>query len=194
MRSTSLVVRVAEPEPESGTEPRTPDPFDEELMNVQNELRQRAYFLTRDRATSEDLVQTTIERGLAARPQFRPGTNLRAWLGVILRNAFVDWYRRSLQCVPMDTEPAWTSPVDPVGPLDILTAEDVTAATVLLAPRDREILELVHAGLPQKAISARLGIPVATVATRLFRARAKLRRVLDRTFEARSREMCRAQP
>ncbi|HXJ19721.1 MAG TPA: RNA polymerase sigma factor [Polyangia bacterium] len=185
----SQAVCFAEAEAESGTGDREPDLFGGELLSVQNDLWQRAYFLTRDRADAEDLVQTTMERALTARPQFRPGTNLRAWVGTILRNAFVDWYRRSLRSVPMETEPAWIAPADPVGPLDILTATDVAAATSTLPAHDRQILGLAQTGLAQKAIATHLGIPVGTVATRLFRARAKLRRVLVRTFEARSREM-----
>jgi len=51
-------------------------------------LRAFARMIARDHALAEDLVQDTVMQALAKRSQFRPGTNLKGWLIIILRNRF----------------------------------------------------------------------------------------------------------
>src|SRR4051794_3384224 len=58
------------------------------------DLRAFARFLVRDRVAADDLVQDGLVRALAALDQFQPGTNLKAWLFTILRNAFYEGTRR----------------------------------------------------------------------------------------------------
>ena len=50
--------------------------------------------MTRSTAEAEDLVQDTVVKAMRARDQFKPGTNLKAWLLRILTNTFINRYRR----------------------------------------------------------------------------------------------------
>ena len=59
------------------------------------DLRAFARFLARDRTLADDVVQDAVVRALAALHQFQPGTNLKAWLFAIVRNAFYEQVRRT---------------------------------------------------------------------------------------------------
>src|SRR6185312_14282142 len=64
------------------------------LATLLPDLRAFARFLVRDRAEADDLVQAALVRALSALDQFRPGTNMKAWLFTTLRNAFYEQTRR----------------------------------------------------------------------------------------------------
>lgn len=145
-------------------------------------LQALALRLCRSQADAGDLVQDTFERALRRRQQYEPGTNLRAWLCTILHHLFLDRCRarsRGPTHAPLDElvlpapeptrEPAWAT----------LTRDDVVAAVGRLDPEFRNVYQL-HTldGMPYTEIAVRLGIPKATVGTRLARARRKLRDLL----------------
>jgi RNA polymerase sigma-70 factor (ECF subfamily) len=68
--------------------------FEAEALQHLPALMALATRLTRSRAEAEDLVQDTLVKALRAREQYRTETNLRAWLLKILRNTFLNGYRR----------------------------------------------------------------------------------------------------
>ena len=67
--------------------------FEDQLVRHLPQLRAFARFLVKDRSQADDLVSETVVRALSARNQFQPGTNLRAWLFVILRNCHINGFR-----------------------------------------------------------------------------------------------------
>jgi RNA polymerase sigma-70 factor (ECF subfamily) len=139
---------------------------------------------------AQDLVQDTFERAIRGFHQFRPGSNLRAWLYTILVRRARDHYRRGRVRRLADVEGGLDSlPAPAADPGDQprwaeVTEAQLRAALQRLTPRLREVFELhdVH-GLPYHDVAARLGIPVNTVGTRLRRARLKLRRLLVAELE-----------
>jgi RNA polymerase sigma-70 factor, ECF subfamily len=142
-----------------------------------------ARWLARDSVEAEDLVQETYARALSAAEKFEPGSNLKAWLFRILRNAFIDRRRRSqregslhVEDLDSDGERA----VRVLGELELdqiraLVAEDVSAAVHSLPESFRTIILLDLEGMTEPEVANVLGCAMGTVKSRLSRARAVLR-------------------
>lgn len=162
--------------------------FEAEALPHLDALYRYAWHLSGDAALAEDLTQETLWKAYRAWDQFRPGSNLRAWLLTILRNTFINQYRRlKQQGETVDIagiEPyAVFREVQEVDPearfFDNLVDHEVTQAIDALPPEFREVLLLSDAeDLSYAEIAEVLGIPVGTVKSRLFRARHALQQRL----------------
>jgi RNA polymerase sigma-70 factor (ECF subfamily) len=176
----------------TATQLRAPAPSDSadftaELVGLRRVLHHRALFLTQDRTAADDLVQATIERALTARARYHAGTNLRAWLLLMMRNLFIDGRRRAaFHGGTVDEDSAGASPDAPPSPLELLCNEDVEQATALLGQEQREIFALAYVErLSYREISERLGITQNATGGRLLRVRSRLRLLLEDVFEQR---------
>jgi RNA polymerase sigma-70 factor, ECF subfamily len=150
-----------------------------------------ACWLTRDRLEAEDLVQETYAKALKGFSSFQQGTNFRAWIYKILRNAFLT-SRTGLKATA-------TLPLDPQSEEEILPAVEETPETILLRRSDGQIVQQALEQLPvayrevlllceveemsYQEISATLAIPMGTVMSRLSRARKALRDGLRPQFQ-----------
>jgi len=139
------------------------------------ELRGFARFLVRDRAEADDLVQEALVRALRALSQFRAGSNLRAWVFAILRNAHIEQRRR------VRTEAAAIAQQfeaeEAIGPAQQDTADLVDLQRRLwgLSAVLREALILVGAqGLNYEEAAEVCSVPVGTMKARVARARQQL--------------------
>src|SRR6266478_4103227 len=68
--------------------------FEHDVLPFLGQLYPAALRMTRNAFDAEDLVQETSAKAYAAFHQFKPGTNLRAWLNRILANTFINGYRK----------------------------------------------------------------------------------------------------
>src|SRR5436190_3852984 len=68
--------------------------FDQVLINNTDYLRPFAMTLTRDAESAKDLLQETLYKALANKEKYSTGTNIKAWLYTIMRNIFINNYRR----------------------------------------------------------------------------------------------------
>lgn len=141
-----------------------------------------ACWLTQDRHEAEDLVQETYAKALKGFGSFQPGTNFRAWIYRILRNAFLT-SRTGLKAtatVPLDAEENTVEPVAAENPESILLQRSewrlVERALEDLPVNYREVLLLCEVEeMSYQEIAAALGIPMGTVMSRLSRGRQALR-------------------
>ena len=143
-------------------------------------LRRYARALLGDRAAADDLVQDTLERAWSRIAQWRPGSDLRAWLFGIMHNLRIDQLRRNgLPTASLDEEEVAEVSVRPTQS-DLLEVMDLETALRQLPDEQREVLLLVALEEMSYAdIAASLGIPIGTVMSRLSRGRERLRVVMD---------------
>jgi RNA polymerase sigma-70 factor, ECF subfamily len=160
--------------------------FEAQAMPLFASLYNFAHWLTQNREEAEDLVQETYLKALKGFGSFQPGTNLRAWMYRILRNAFLT--SRTGLSVKM------TEPLDPGADAPPLPATSDTPESMLLARMDRQAVADALERLPvhfrevillcdleemsYQEIAETLAIPIGTVMSRLSRARKSMREML----------------
>ena len=143
-------------------------------------LRRYARALTGDMSRADDLVQDTLERAWIKFHLWQPALDLRPWLFTIMHNVYVNQVRASVrrerapsagEADAADARPNQT---------DMLELSDLLACLDRLPPEQREVLLLVSLeSLDYAQVGRILGIPVGTVTSRLARARARLRALLE---------------
>jgi RNA polymerase sigma-70 factor (ECF subfamily) len=163
-------------------EPAAGEVFATEALTYVDQLYAAALRLTRSPNDAEDLVQDTYLKAFRAAGQFRPGTNLRAWLFTILQNTFRNLRRdRGRDPVDVDSEaverlPAGSDLPDPERRLlDSVMDDDVRQALDALPPAFREAVWMRDVDeLSYQDIAAALDVPIGTVMSRISRGRRLL--------------------
>jgi RNA polymerase sigma factor (sigma-70 family) len=150
-----------------------------QLTDCLPRLRRYARALVGERSSADDLVQDTMERGWTRLSSWQSNSDMRAWLFGIMHNLYIDQFRK--KSLPTETIDENTPTQSVEGSQTIgLEIRDMEAALRLLPPDQREILLLV--GLEEMTydeIASNLRIPVGTVMSRLYRARERLRAVME---------------
>jgi RNA polymerase sigma-70 factor (ECF subfamily) len=144
-------------------------------------LRRFARYIVRDVDRADDLVQECLTRAIAKLHTWTPGTNLRAWLFVILKNCHINDVRRQRPCseIPAD-HPLLRVPASQDAHISLLEVRD---AFLNLSEEHREVLLLVAIeGLQYEEAAAILRVPLGTVRSRLSRARQALRDALGESM------------
>jgi RNA polymerase sigma-70 factor (ECF subfamily) len=152
---------------------------DDIIANVPR-LRAFAISLSGNVDRADDLVQETLLRALANIGSFEPGTNLRAWLFVILRNVFRSEYRKRRREVE-DSDGRYAGMLKTYPEQTIrIEFEELRQALAKLPPGPREALILVGAsGFSYEEAAAICGCAVGTVKSRAHRARVRLAELLS---------------
>ena len=171
------------------TEPRSAADaasFKRELTGVIPHLRAFARGLCGRPDLADDLVQETLLKAWAAQERFEPGTSMRAWTFVILRNAYLTDMRRNRFRADYDDTVAERILVAPAGQESPLHLSDLHRALLTLPPERREALLLVGAGGFSYEEAAEIcQCAVGTVKSRVSRARKALQATLERGGYAR---------
>ena len=166
--------------------------FEEEALDLSDQVYRVARRLVGSREEAEDLVQQTYERAFRSWKQYTPGTNLRAWLFRILTNLNIDRGRRQQrapQMTPLDTEAgdyflyntleAQADNVDEEQVVERLSQDSIVDALAEVPHDFRDVIVLVDIGDFSYADAAQiLDIPIGTVMSRLHRGRRILKKNL----------------
>jgi RNA polymerase sigma-70 factor (ECF subfamily) len=163
--------------------------FEEEALDLSDQVFRVARHLVGSREEAEDLMQETYARAFRSWRSFTPGTNLRAWLLRILTNLNIDRGRkvqRTPQTASIDEkgdyylydklEEAEGKPLDEEKVIEKLSQDSIVDALAHVPHDFRDVLVLVDIGDFSYADAAQiLDIPIGTVMSRLHRARRILK-------------------
>jgi RNA polymerase sigma-70 factor (ECF subfamily) len=166
------------------------DAFAEVLKRHDDRLRGLAYkLLGGDRASMDDALQEAYVRAYRALHRFRREADLGSWLYRITYNACIDELRRTKRRPdPWDPfAPGADRPSDEAGPERAVVAADSATRALASLPEDQRITVVLVDGEGFDNLTAAriLGVAPGTIASRLSRARAAMRHVLDQEEEVR---------
>ena len=180
-------------DPKAETDSQRRARFERDAMQYLDQLYSGALRMTRNPEDAEDLVQEAYARAYSSFHQYKPGTNLRAWLFRILTNTYINIYRKR-QRRPQeadgdgleDWQMARAADHTATGlrsaeteALDYLPDSDVKEALAEISEDFRIPVYLADVeGFAYKEIADILDVPIGTVMSRLHRGRRSLRELL----------------
>ncbi len=154
--------------------------FQTKLVSLESSLERFAYSLTLNREDAKDLVQETFLKALMYRDKFVQNDNFKAWIYTIMKNTFINNYRRNVrQNTHRDQtkEGYYLSHPKASGyddPDSTLSTKELTATIESLDEEFRLPFQLHHAGFKYKEIAEMLNLNIGTVKSRIFFSRKKL--------------------
>lgn len=158
--------------------------FNTQISGLQSTLKQFTYRFTRDAEESQDLIQDTLLRALTYRDKFKEDTNLKGWLFTIMRNTFINNYRKAkLAKTSTDTtkELYYLNVADQYTfnkPEKTLELKELWGNVNSLKEDLQMPFKLHTTGYKYHEISAHLNIPIGTVKNRIFQARKEIQKNL----------------
>jgi RNA polymerase sigma-70 factor (ECF subfamily) len=154
--------------------------FNKQMLAFSNQLRYFALSLTSNDEQAKDLLQETMLKAMVYQDKFADSTNLKAWLYTIMKNIFINNYRRAAKTRTI---------IDGTNDLYYVNLPQVSSGRVAEAKmNEKEIykavedledefripFEMYFEGYKYKEISEHLNLPIGTVKSRIFLARKQL--------------------
>ncbi|MEA3444534.1 MAG: sigma-70 family RNA polymerase sigma factor [Bacteroidota bacterium] len=158
--------------------------FNHQLTSLENNLKGFALNLTSNPNEAQDLLQETFFKALKYKSQFVDKTNLKAWAYTIMKNTFINNYRRTAkQNTTFDSTKdlyflnfSQDSGLD--SPESSFSTNEIIKAISELEDDYRKPFEMHVEGFKYKEIAEELELPIGTVKSRIFFTRKKLMGVL----------------
>lgn len=158
--------------------------FTQNLVNAQEDLLKFAYKLTADHEDANDLLQETSLKALDNEDKYTPETNFKGWVYTIMRNLFINNYRRIVR------EQTFVDTTDNLYHINLPrdTAYESTEREydlkemrriVNTLPKEYRVPFSMHvSGFKYREIADKLGLPLGTVKSRIFTTRQRLQEEL----------------
>ena len=147
-------------------------------------LKAYALYLSQDREDAHDLMQETLLKAFTHRERFTDDTNLKGWLYTIMKNTFINQYRRKVKRNTLldSTENEYylnsSSHAVPNESLERLNMEQIHMHISRLPYDLKEAFMMNFRGYKYQEIADHFGIPIGTVKTRIHMARQILKKTL----------------
>ena len=154
--------------------------FNNLLTSHRDFLRGLAFSFTKDAEDADDLIQDTFLKALRYKDNFREGTNIKGWLFTIMRNIFINNYKRKKfqNTITDSTDNNYFINASQDMSFDSVTTQisekDIRGAIASLGREFRVPFTMFVEGYHYDEIADALGIPMGTVKSRIFHARKKL--------------------
>ncbi|MBA3829976.1 MAG: RNA polymerase sigma factor [Taibaiella sp.] len=160
--------------------------FDSLIVSHSQFLHPYAITLTHDQEDAKDLYQETVMRALINRDKYQLGTNLKGWLYTIMRNVFINKYRRSKKIKFINPDGEYDDVLYPIqqqaqnNGWQQLRLREIWTAIENLPHAFRLSFELHYTGYKYHEIATMLSEPLGTVKSRIHMARKILANKIDR--------------
>ena len=159
--------------------------FNNHILNHRQALEYFAYSLTSDREDAKDLMQDTYMKAVTYRDKFREATNLKAWLYTIMKNTFINNYRRQVKSKTIidQSEDLYylnnTPDQNQQHSAGVYNTKEILSTVNSLQDEYKVPFKMHSEGFKYKEIADELGLPIGTVKSRIFLARQKLMDLLS---------------
>ena len=159
--------------------------FSDQLVKHEELLTRFALKLTANKDDAKDLLQDTFLKALTYRKQFEDSTNLRAWTYTIMKNTFINNYRKNLRHNTISDSSkdlfflAHNKDNNNVDPESAFYEKELNEAIDHLDNEFKIPFKMHHQGYKYKEISDILGLKIGTVKSRIFFTRKKLAETLE---------------
>ncbi len=153
--------------------------FNAALLDLESYLKSFAFQFTRNEDDAKDLTQETMMKAFIYRTYYTPKTNFKAWVFTIMRNIFINQYRRKVKSKTIfdNSDEGFLLNQSSGGasnPLNLLIAKEIKKEISNLGEEYKRPFEMHYLGFKYKEIAKELAIPIGTVKSRIFIARQKL--------------------
>jgi RNA polymerase sigma factor (sigma-70 family) len=155
--------------------------FNQQIFKEKNALQGYALQLTRNSEDANDLVQETYLKAIKYKSKFEENTNLKGWLYTIMKNSFINNYRKLVRRNTFIDTTDNTYFLDSPGYVTTNAGEnqfisdDIAEAIAELPSELKITFEMNMEGFKYHEIADELDIPIGTVKTRIFVAKRRLR-------------------
>ena len=165
--------------------------FTSEISNYSKTLKPYAMNLTRSVEDTEDLIQDTMIKALVNFDKFQEGTNLKAWLYTIMKNIFINNYRKKskFNFVRDESENGYMINLSTQKTFNLVERyqlqEELTNVIDIVDKNLSTAFVMHYEGVKYEEISEKLNLPLGTVKSRIFLAKKKMQTLLvDRGIDS----------
>jgi RNA polymerase sigma-70 factor (ECF subfamily) len=155
--------------------------FNGQFYNLTSSLNAFAYNLTKNHEDAKDLYQETAFRAMINRDKFTPGTNFKAWLFTIMKNIFINNYRKKVKSATIvDTTDnlyylnSGSASIENDG-VRSMFMDELQGMISKLDDSIKIPFEMHYDGFKYQEIADELNLPLGTVKSRIFFARKELK-------------------